>query len=128
MEPNESFGLSKLSQISVTTHDLPRAVEFYRDVLGMPFLFEAPGMAFFACGEVRLMLAVPTDDAFDHPSSILYFAVEDIEQAHEILTSRGVVFEQAPHVVARLDGRVLRMAFFRDADANLLALSSETPD
>ena len=128
MPDSDRFGLSKISQISVTTHDLARAVAFYRDVLGMTFLFEAPGMAFFDCGGLRLMLAVPTDEAFDHPSSILYFDVEDIERAYETLAGRSVVFEQAPHVVARLDGRVLRMAFFRDADANLLALSSETPE
>lgn len=127
-KPPATLRLSKIRQISVTAHDLDRAAGFYRDVLGMTFLFEAPGMAFFDCDGLRLMLAVPSDEAFDHPSSILYFDVEDLAQAYTTLHERGVTFEQAPHVVARHGGRVLRMAFFRDTEGNLLALSSETVD
>jgi len=120
-----TFGLRQIGQIMVTVHDLPRAVAFYGDTLGMRFLFEVPNMAFFDCGGVRLMLGVPESPAFDHPSSVLYYRVEDLRAAHATLTGRGVRFENEPHLVARLPDHELWMAFFRDVDANLLALMSE---
>lgn len=120
-----NFALSQIGQISVTVHDLPKAVAFYRDTLGMKFLFEAPHMAFFDCSSVRLMLAAPQEPQFDHPASIIYYRVPDIHAAHEELSSRGVRFETAPHLVARLPDHELWMAFFRDPDHNLLALMNE---
>ena len=98
---------------------------FYRDKLGMKHLFTVPKMAFFDCGGVRLMLAVPEKPEFDHPSSILYFKVEAVQKAHEALGSRGVPFEAKPHLVAKMPNYDLWMAFFRDSENNLLALMSE---
>lgn len=101
---------------------------FYRDVLGMRFLFQAgPKMAFFDCGGVRLMLATPEKPEFDHPSSVFYFKVTGIQAAAESLQSRGVQFEGPPHLIAAMPDHDLWMAFFRDADGNLLALMSEVP-
>src|SRR5215212_7821207 len=103
---DHGFGVARIGQIAMTVGDLPRAVAFYRDVLGMRFLFEAPpAMAFFDCGGVRLMLSLPeqTGSHAGHRfGAILYYAVDDIQQAAAALIARGVVFEQAPHVVARL--------------------------
>ena len=120
------FGLSQIAQIAVTVKDLPRAVAFYRDTLGMRLMFEAPpAMAFFDCGSVRLMLATPEKPEFDHPASIIYFNVADIQQAARTLAERGVAFEGEPHIVARLPHADIWMAFFRDMDRNLHALTSE---
>ena len=123
------FGLSRIGQIAMTVHDLPRAVAFYRDVLGMKFLFEAPpAMAFFDCGGVRLMMSLPEDTgqaAGQRFASILYFTVPDIEEAAAALGGRGVKFETAPHLVARLPHADLWMGFLRDPDHNLLAIMSE---
>jgi len=95
MAPIES-GLSRIHQISMRVHDVDRAVDFYRDALGLTFLFAAPPrLAFFDCGGVRLMLSTPEPE-FDHPGSVLYFAVDDIQHAHQTLTSRGVTFKTAP--------------------------------
>lgn len=126
-DTSQSVGLSKISQISVTVHDLEEAVSFYRDVLGMHLLFQVPKMAFFDCEGIRLMLAVPDKPEFDHPSSIIYFQVEDIHGVYAKLADRGVVFEGTPQRVAKLDQREIWMAFFRDVDRNLLALTSEVP-
>src|SRR5262249_60063423 len=105
--------------------DLKRAVRFYREVLGMPFLFEAPpGMAFFQCGPMTLMLGLPERPEFDHPGSILYFRVPDIESTHEVLKSRGEEFVAAPHAIHRQDQKELWLAFFRDSEENMLALMS----
>lgn len=120
-----SFGLSAIGQIAIATRDVPRAVAFYRDVLGLRFLFEVPKMAFFDCGGVRLMLAHPEEPEFDHPASILYYRVDDIRAAHATLKARGVRFVDEPHVVADLGDRELWMTFFRDPDDNVAALMSE---
>lgn len=119
--------LSEIGQIAVRVHDVDRAVAFYRDVLGMQFLFQAPNMGFFACGGVRLMLAVPEKEEFDHPSSIIYYRVADIHETHDALRSRGVTFEHEPSVVHRTSEQELWMTFFRDPDDNVLALMSEVP-
>jgi methylmalonyl-CoA/ethylmalonyl-CoA epimerase len=119
-------GLSQIGQIAMRAHDLDRAVAFYRDSLGLPFLFEAPPqIAFFDCDGTRLMLNVPSDDEFDHPGSILYFNVEDIEAMYQQLVARGVEFRAKPHLVARLSDRDVWMAFFEDSEGNVLALMSE---
>jgi methylmalonyl-CoA/ethylmalonyl-CoA epimerase len=120
-----TIGLNRIGQISINVHDLKNATAFYRDTLGMNFLFDAPNMAFFDCGGVRLMLAVAEKPEFDHPASIIYYTVEDIHKMHELLTSRGVQFESNPHFVARMPDHELWMAFFRDLDNNMLALMSE---
>jgi len=120
-----SFGLSAIGQVAITTHDLDRAVAFYRDVLGLRYLFQVPNMAFFDCGGIRLMLARPEKPEFDHPASILYYRVDDIRAAHAALKERGVRFEDEPHVVADLGDRELWLTFFRDPDDNVAALMSE---
>ncbi|MGZ8493327.1 MAG: VOC family protein, partial [Gemmatirosa sp.] len=96
-------GLGRIGQIAMTMHDLPGAVAFYRDVLGLPLLFEAPpGLAFFDCAGQRLMLARPEDGESARGSSVLYFTVPDVHAAHATLLARGVRFVDAPHLVARL--------------------------
>ena len=117
--------LGSIGQIAINVHDLARAVAFYRDTLGLRFLFEAPNLAFFDCGGVRLMLGPPEKPEFDHPASTLYFKVADIRQATATLKSRGVAFEDEPHLIAKMPDHELWMAFFRDAERNLLGLMSE---
>ena len=117
--------LSRIGQIAIVVQDVERATEFYRDALGMRFLFAYPGLAFFDCDGVRIMLSRPEKKEFDHPSSILYFKVPDIRSAYESLRSRNVAFEDEPHVVARMPDHDLWMAFFRDLDGNVFALMSE---
>ena len=126
MSASTDFHLSKIGQIAVTVKDVQRATAFYRDVLGMKFLFEAPsGLSFFDCGGVRLMLTTPPAPEFDHPTSILYYKVDDIGRAHDLLASRGAAFVDKPHVVARMPDHDLWLASFRDSESNLLALMSE---
>jgi methylmalonyl-CoA/ethylmalonyl-CoA epimerase len=120
------LGLSKIGQISMNARDFDRAVQFYRDTLGLRFLFTAPPhLAFFDCDGIRLLLDLPEDKEFDHPGSILYFAVDDINAMHQTLVSRGVTFRKAPHLIARLPDREVWMAFFGDTEGNTLALMSE---
>lgn len=120
-----NFGLSDIGQIAVVAHDINEMTGFYRDKLGMRVLFEVPNMAFFDCGGVRLMLSLPSSSDLDHPASIIYFKVNDINRAHEILSERGVAFDRAPQIEARLEKGDLWLAFFRDPESNVLALMSE---
>ena len=120
------IGISRLGQIQVRAHDVERAAKFYQDVLGLKLLFKAPpGLAFFDCGGVRLMIDSPEKAEFDHPSSILYFAVPDIQAAHAQMKQSGVRFEDEPHLIARMPEHDLWMTFFRDSEDNLMALMSE---
>jgi methylmalonyl-CoA/ethylmalonyl-CoA epimerase len=115
-----------IGQIALTVRDLNRAVAFYRDTLGLKMLFEVPNMGFFDCGGIRLMLSLPQGSAESFGAgSVIYFKVDDIGQEAEKMKSRGVAFEQPPHLVARMPDHELWMAFFRDPDANLLALMCE---
>lgn len=125
MSSETNFGLSAIGQIAVNAHDIDRAVAFYRDKLGMKLLFTVPPkMAFFDCDGIRLMLSLPDKPEFDHPSSIIYFNVDDIQQASQALAERGVHFEEQPVLVANMGSYDLWMAAFRDSENNLLAMMS----
>lgn len=121
-----TIGLREIGQIAIPVANLERAVVFYRDVLGMRLLFQAPpGLAFFECGGVRLMLDVPAKSFAESHASIIYYKVADIAAAYAQFVSRGVAFEAKPHRTATLPDHELWMAFFRDPDRNLLALMCE---
>ena len=119
--------IRNIGQIAINTHDVPRAVAFYRNALGLEYLFEAGQLAFFRCGGVRIMLSVAESSEFDHPSSIVYFRVDDIQDARTELAGRGVPFEDEPHLIAEMEDHDLWMTFFRDPDRNYLGLMAEVP-
>ena len=123
-----NFGLSAIEQIAVNAHDIERATAFYRDKLGMKHLFSVPpNLAFFDCDGIRLMLSLPAKPEFDHPSSIIYFNVADLQLAHTTLSERGVQFEEGPTFVADMGTYDLWLASFRDSENNILALMSNVP-
>ena len=120
------FGLASIGQIAITVSEVDRAIAFYRDKLGMKFLFQVPNMGFFDCGGIRLMLTAAEKPGETY-SSILYFKVADIQQAQQTLSARGVSFEREPALVARMPDHDLWMSFLRDPDRNLLGLMAELP-
>ena len=118
-------GLSSIGQIAIPVRDVDRAAGFYQKVLGMRLLFRAPpGLAFFDCGGVRLMLALPEGNAADRAGTI-YFRVADIQAAHDALQARGATFLQSPHLIARMPDHELWMAFLEDSEGNTLGLMAE---
>ncbi|HEX8712048.1 MAG TPA: VOC family protein [Terracidiphilus sp.] len=116
----------RIRQIAIGVRDPARAKEFYQNILGMKLLFEAGGMAFFQCGEVRLMLG-PTDAPAAGGNVLLYFLVPDIVQAHAALTKHQVEFIQPPQLVAKMPDHDLWIAFLKDPDGNTLGMMSEVP-
>ena len=118
----------ELAQVTNVVHDVERAVRFHRDPLGLPLLFQAPpSLAFFQVGSVRLMLSPPENAEQDHPGSVLYLRVKDIESVHRTLTGKGVRFVDQPHRVHDAPDYELWMTFFHDPDNNPLALMEEKP-
>jgi methylmalonyl-CoA/ethylmalonyl-CoA epimerase len=120
-----STPIENIGQVAIRARGLPASVAFYRDALGLQYLFESGPLAFFMCGDVRLMLSPPETDEVDHPSSTLYFRVADLQAAYGELSKRGVEFVDEPHLIAKLPDHELWMAFFRDPDGNLMGLMSE---
>lgn len=117
-----------IGQLAIPVADLERAVAFYRDVLGLRFLFRAPpGLAFLECGGVRLMLAQRQHEEPAPPAGVIYYRVSDLDVAYSSLSQRGVGFVDQPHRIARLADHELWMVFLRDPDEHLLALMAERP-
>ena len=125
MASADTLEITGIGQIAINCHDLKRATEFYRDTLGMRMLYEFPGLAFFDCGGVRLMLAEPEKKEFDHPASIIYYKVSDIQQSARTLTDKGVALEHEPRIIAKMPDHDLWMVFFHDTEGNTLALMCE---
>lgn len=120
-----SIGIEKVGQINIPVQDVERALVFYRDTLGLQFLFRAGNLLFFDCGGVRLLVDKPEEERFGQHSSVLYFTVSDIQKSFAELKSRGVEIVGEPHMIARLADREVWMAFFSDPDKNIHALMSE---
>jgi len=119
--------IQRVAQIAINAKDLQRAILFYRDTLRLDLLFEIPSAAFFQCGDLRLMVAVPEDEKHAHPSSILYYGVPDIQEVFRRLSAYGVMPEREPHLIGRMGEIDVWMAFLWDSEQNLFALTSEVP-
>lgn len=117
--------IQKIGQIGVPIKNLERALSFYRDTLGLPLLFQTGGMAFFNLQGLSLMLTLPEKEEFAHPSSIIYFQVENIEEAYEAYLAKGVIFRDKPHLIAKVGNTETWMTFFHDTEGNTHALKSE---
>ena len=125
--PATSPALSEIGQIAVVVSDVAQATAFYRDVLGLKFLFSAgPNLAFLQAGSVRLMLSVPEGNVGEPgKNSILYFKVADLGTTHAAIVARGAKNEHAPRMIAKMPDHELWMAFVRDMDGNVVGLMSE---
>lgn len=117
---------AKVAQLLIPVDDFDKGVAFYRDVLGLPFLFAAPPqMAFFNCSGVRLLVAGPLPGQKAQRGSTVYFQVADIRAVYSSLKDKAVRFTAEPHIVHRTPGSELWLAEFEDPDGNHLALMSE---
>jgi len=124
--PTIPCAVSEIGQIALTVADVGKALVFYRDVLGLKFLFSAgPNLAFLAAGSVRLMLSTPQGHGEIGKNSVLYFKVSDLPAVHAAVVARGATNERAPQLTARLPEHELWIAFVRDPDGNLVGLMSE---
>lgn len=116
-----------INQIAITCHDVPRAATFYRDVVGIPFLFESNGLAFLQCGDTRLMLSKPEGEGSGHGNSIIYFKTDDIVAATSSLVAHGVMIDEQPTMVARLPTAEVWVSAWRDSEGNMMAFQQEKP-
>ena len=117
-----------IGQLMIPIEDFDRGTAFYRDTVGLPFLFAAPPqMAFFMCGSVRLLVGVTPPGQKAQRGSAVYFQVKDIKGVHASLNAKGVRFLAEPHIVNRTPKSELWLAEFNDPDGNQLALMSDVP-
>ncbi len=118
--------LSAIRQIAVTVGNVDAALAFYRDILGLTFLFSAgPDLAFLDADGVRIMLTTPQGHGAVGANSILYFRVTDIATTHSALVAGGARNERAPQLAARMPDHELWIGFLRDPDDNLVGLLEE---
>ncbi|MEK4441485.1 MULTISPECIES: VOC family protein [Niallia] len=116
--------IQNINQIGVPVKDINRAVKFYK-ALDLPLLFSTDTMAFFDCNGTRILLSLPEKEEFAHPSSVLYFQVENIKETYEKFTNEGISFVDEPHIVAKMSGMETWMTFFKDTEGNTHAFISE---
>jgi methylmalonyl-CoA/ethylmalonyl-CoA epimerase len=117
--------IQKVAQLGVPVKDLNRALDFYKEKLGLSLLFTTDSMAFFECNGMRLMLSLPEKDEYSHSSSVIYFQVNNIKETYENLLGKDVSFIDKPHVVAKMGQTETWMVFFKDTEGNTHALMSE---
>jgi predicted enzyme related to lactoylglutathione lyase len=122
------MAVGPVGQIHISVTDLDRSIDFYRDILGIPFLFRVPGqpMAFFQSGDVRLYLGHPESPEF-HSNALLYFTVDDIDAEYTRLAAAGVSMGDPPHLINKTADNELWMTFFTDPDGQHLALMQNRP-
>lgn len=116
-----------VQQIALVQHNIPGAIVFYRDVLGLTLEFESPNLAFFHAGSVRLMLTPPSAPEFDHANSVIYFDVQDATAAYAEVVARGAHAERAPTIVGRTATHEIVIGFISDPEGNLLGLAEQRP-
>jgi len=118
--------LSDIGQISITVNDVNTVLPFYRDILGLKYLFSPESnLAFLAAGTVRIMITTPQGAGEAGGNSILYFKVRDIEATHAAIIANGAVNERAPQLAAKLPDHELWLGFVRDPESNLIGLMEE---
>ena len=118
--------LSEIGQIAITVSNVDVALEFYRDILGLSFLFSpAPTLAFLAAGSLRIMLSTPQGAGTVGANSTLYFKTQDIEASYASIIARGATVERTPQLAATMPDHELWIGFVRDPDGNLVGLMEE---
>jgi predicted enzyme related to lactoylglutathione lyase len=118
--------VSDIGQIAITVSDVSQALVFYRDVLGLEFLFSpAPTLAFLRAGSVRIMLSTPQGAGAVGANSVLYFKVNEIENVFAAIVERGAQVERPPQLAAQMPDHALWIGFIRDQDGNLVGLMEE---
>ena len=115
----------KLGQVAVNVINVERAVSFYKNVIKLSLLFEMDGLAFFQCGDTRLLLSLAEKEEFNHPSSVLYFQVDDLNSEVSRMKGAGATFIDEPHMVAKVGDTEKWMVFFKDTEGNTHALMNE---
>jgi catechol 2,3-dioxygenase-like lactoylglutathione lyase family enzyme len=111
--------VERVDFVSFLTEDIPRAKEFYADVLGLEIETEAESDVEFRAGQVTLDIFNPASigQPFAPSPAGLALRVPDVVAARAELEAKGVAFDGET-----VDTGVCHMAFFKDPDGNALML------
>ncbi|NMP17434.1 VOC family protein [Thalassotalea sp. Y01] len=123
-----SLHINAIGQVAICCTDINAARAFYQDIMGLPLLFDAgENLSFYQLNDIRLMLTTLQGEERDHHTSVIYYKVDDIEQAFAHLQQHNVAIERAPALAATMSDHQLWIGFIRDPSDNLVGIMSEKP-
>jgi catechol 2,3-dioxygenase-like lactoylglutathione lyase family enzyme len=111
--------ISRIAAVMLGVRDLPAAIAFYKDKLGLKVVMQESALALLQCGNIMLGLSprhmntAPLAEAVE-----VSFGVDNLRATHKALGKAGVVFLSEPRQVTPTDWAV----HFRDVDGHLLSL------
>ena len=114
-----------IAQIVVPTRELDLAKSFYKDVIGLTHLFDAPNVCAFKVDDIRLLLTAQPNYAPPPSGVVFYFSTQDIMARHLAWIERGARDGGAPQCIARLGVVEIWIAFVLDPSGNTLGLIEE---
>lgn len=118
--------ITELGQLAITVENVKRSLEFYRDILGLDFIFSpSENLAFLRCGATRIMLATPQGAGEIGKNSIPYFKLSNIEEFYKTAVANGARQEREPQLAVQMPDHELWIGFLKDPDENLIGIMEE---
>ncbi len=117
--------IDKIGQIAITVSNIEKSMLFYRDTIGLKYLFHDNNVALFDLNGIRLMLGKNESDQKKPFGMIIYFMVNEINSEFEKIKNKGVKTIREPHFTAKYNDKEIWLAFFKDMDENIFALMEE---
>ncbi|HXO37704.1 MAG TPA: VOC family protein [Candidatus Acidoferrum sp.] len=115
----ETAQLSRIAAIMLGVRNLPQAIAFYKDKLGLEVIMQESELALMQCGSVILGLSPRHANAAPLAEAVeISFGVDNLRATHKALGDKGVVFLGEPRAVTPTDWAV----HFKDVDGHLLSL------
>ena len=111
--------VERVDFVSFLTQDIPRAKQFYSEILGLEIESEGPDDMEFRAGQVTLDVFNPASQGQPFAPNLggMALRVPDVDAARAELESKGVVFDGET-----VQTSVCKQAWFKDPDGNSLML------
>ena len=112
--------LSRITSIMLGVRDLPQALAFYKEKLGLTVIMQEPSLALLQCGGVMLGLSRGHVNLAPHVAGAteVVFGVESVRATYKALSAQGVIFMSEPRQATPTDW----VAHFKDPDGHILSI------
>ena len=112
--------LSRITSIMLGVRDLPQALAFYKEKLGLTVIMQEPSLALLQCGGVMLGLSRGHVNLAPHVAGAteVVFGVERVRATYKALSAQGVIFMSEPRQATPTDW----VAHFKDPDGHILSI------
>lgn len=116
----ESTPITGITAVMLGVRDIPAALAFYRDTLGLAVIMQESQLALVQSGVVMLGLSRGHAQSAPHIAGAteVVFRVDNVRAAQQALTARGIAFLGEPRQITATDWA----SHFRDADGHLLSI------